>query len=152
MEAARVFKAIGARQVIASAGTPDRSQLLQPESVALTAALMAAGVPETAIVQESASKTTRDQALLVAPMLRAHNVGRFVLVTSPSHMHRALAAFRAVGLDPVPSASPLRSEHRAPPPMLLPDADSLSLTDQAVYEYAAIVYYWWSGWLRAPSR
>jgi uncharacterized SAM-binding protein YcdF (DUF218 family) len=152
MEGARVFKAIGARLIVASAGIPDGSRLLQPESVALTAALIAAGVPAAAIVQESASKTTRDQAVMVAPVLRAHGVGRFVLVTSPSHMRRALGAFRAEGLDPVPSASPIRSDHRARPPLLLPDSDSLSLTDQAVYEYAATVYYWWSGWLRAPSR
>jgi uncharacterized SAM-binding protein YcdF (DUF218 family) len=151
MEGARVFKAIDARLVIASAGAPDGSQLLQPESEALTGTLVAMGVPAAAIVQESVSKTTRDQAVLVGPMLRAHDVGRFVLVTSPSHMRRALAAFRAEGLDPVPSVSPIRSDHRHRPWLLQPDADSLLLTDQAVYEYAATVYYWWSGWLRAPS-
>jgi uncharacterized SAM-binding protein YcdF (DUF218 family) len=150
MEGARVFKAIGARLIIASAGIPDGSQLLQPESEALTAALVAAGVPPAAIVHESASKTTRDQAVLVGPLLRAHGVGRFVLVTSPSHMRRALAAFRAEGLDPVPSAAPIRSDHRPPPSLLLPNAEALLLTDQAVYEYAATLYYWWSGWLRAP--
>jgi uncharacterized SAM-binding protein YcdF (DUF218 family) len=152
MEGARVFKAIGARLVIASAGIPDGSRLLQPERVALTQVMIAAGVPATAIVQESGSKTTRDQAVLVGPILRAHDVRRFVLVTSPSHMRRALAVFRAEGFDPVPSVSPLRSEHRAPPPMLVPSADVLSLTDQAVYEYAATIYYWWSGWLRAPAQ
>jgi len=151
MEGARVFKAIGAKLVIASAGIPDNSRLLQPESEALAGAMIAAGVPAAAIVQETGSKTTRDQAVLVGPILRAHDVGRFVLVTSPSHMRRAVAAFRAAGLDPIPSAAPLRSEHRRAQPALLPNADALWLTDQAVYEYAATVYYWWSGWLRAPS-
>ena len=149
MEGARVFKAIGAKLVIASAGIPDNSQLLQPESEALAGTMIAVGVPATAIVQETGSRTTRDQAVLVGPILRAHDVGRFVLVTSPSHMRRAVAAFRAVGLDPIASAAPLRSEHRRPQPALLPNADALLLTDQAVYEYAATVYYWWSGWLRA---
>ena len=152
MEGARVFKAIGAKLVVASAGIPDNSQLLQPESEALARTMIAVGVPATAIVQETGSKTTRDQAVLVGPILRAHDVGRFVLVTSPSHMRRAMAAFRAVGLDPVPSAASMRSEHRRAPRALLPDADALGLTDQAVYEYAATVYYWWSGWLRAGSR
>ena len=152
MEAARVFKLIGASLVVASGGTPGGSELLQPESEPLRDAMIAVGVPATAIVQESASQTTRDQARLVAPVLRAHNAGRFVLVTSPTHMRRALAVFRAEGLDPVPSVAPLRSEHLKPPPLLLPSADALWLSDQVVYEYGATAYYWWSGWLRPASR
>ena len=149
MEAARVFTLIGARVLIASGGTPDGAQLLQPESVALRAALIEVGVPAAAIVEESASKTTRDQALLIGPLLRAHDAKGFVLVTSPAHMRRSLATFRAEGLDPVPSTAPMRSEHVKPPPLLLPDSDSLTLSDQVIYEYAATIYYWWSGWLRA---
>ena len=152
MEGARVFTLIGARLIVASGGTPDASELLQPESEALRNALVAVGVPETAIVQESGSKTTRDQARLVGPLLRAQGAGRFVLVTSPAHMRRSLAVFRAEGLDPVPSVAPLRSEHLRPPLWLLPDSESLWLSDQAAYEYATMVYYWWSGWLRAGSR
>ena len=148
MEGARVFTLIGARLIVASGGTPDGSELLQPESEALQSALVAVGVPATAIVQESGSKTTRDQARLVAPLLRAHNVGRFVLVTSPAHMRRSLAVFRAEGLDPVPSVAPLRSEHLRPPFWLLPDSESLWLSDQAAYEYATLIYYWVSGRLR----
>ena len=152
MEGARVFKLIGARLVVASGGTPDGTDLLQPESETLRDALISVGVPATAIVQESGSKTTRDQARLVAPVLRAHGAERFVLVTSPAHMRRALAVFRAEGLDPIPSVAPIRSEHLHSPTLLVPDADSLWLADQVLYEYAATVYYWWSGWLRAGSR
>ena len=152
MEGARVFKLIGARLLVASGGRPERGQIIRPESEALRDALIALGVPATAIVEESESKTTWDQARLVGPVLRAHGAGRFVLVTSPMHMRRAMAVFRAVGLDPVPSVSPMRPENDPSPPLLLPDADSLALSDQAIYEYAATAYYWWSGWLRAPSR
>jgi uncharacterized SAM-binding protein YcdF (DUF218 family) len=151
VEAARVFKLIGARLVIASGGVPNGTQQLQPESQTLREALIALGVPASAIVEESKSKTTRDQAVLVGPLLREHDVKGFVLVTSPPHMRRALAAFRAEGLDPVPSEAPLRSEHVRPSPMLLPDSDALILSDQVVYEYAATVYYWWSGWLRPEA-
>jgi uncharacterized SAM-binding protein YcdF (DUF218 family) len=152
MECARVFKLIGASLVVASGGKPGGSDLLQPESQPLRDAMIAVGVPATAIVQESGSQTTRDQARLVGPMLRAHNAQRFVLVTSPTHMRRALAVFRAEGLDPVPSVAPLRSEHLKPPALLLPSADALWLSDQVVYEYGATAYYWWSGWLRPASR
>jgi len=56
--------------------------------------------------------------------------------------------FRAVGLDPVASVAPIRSEVSMPPPPLLPNSESLSQSDDAVYEYAALAYYWVRGWLK----
>ena len=110
--------------------------------------MVEAGVPADRILEESASKTTRDQAVILGPLLSAHHVTRFVLVTSPTHMRRALAAFRAEGLDPVPSISPLASDNVDPPWWFLPNNFSLYTSDQAVYDYAANLYYWLRGWTR----
>ena len=74
-------------------------------------------------------------------------IDRFVLVTSPHHMKRSLGAFRAVGLDPVPSASRLRSETNDEFWTLIPSRQSLLISDGALYEYAAWLYYWGRGWL-----
>ena len=63
-------------------------------------------------------------------------------------MRRALAVFRAAGFDPVPSVSLFRSEQLDSPPLFLPNDDSLFLSDQAVYDYAATMLYWWRGWLK----
>jgi uncharacterized SAM-binding protein YcdF (DUF218 family) len=147
LEAARVFKLIGGRLLIASAGIPRPDLQLRPESEMLRDALVKTGVAPGAIVEESASRTTREQALAVGPMLRAHHVERFVLVTSPTHMRRSLAAFRAAGLNPVPSMAPVRSERLPPPPVVLPNGDSLWLSDDALYECAAWIYYWSRGWV-----
>lgn len=149
LEAARVSKLIDARLVVASGGT-SRPDLLLPESRMLRDALIDAGVPPERIVEESVSRTTREQAEQVPPVLRAHGIRRFVLVTSPVHMRRAIALFRSAGLDPVPSVSLMRSEHQKAPPLLLPSQDALDLSNAAVYDYAAWVYYWWNGWVRAP--
>src|SRR5262249_15141338 len=100
-----------------------------------------------AIVEERASRTTHEQALLIGPILRQHHVERFVLVTSPTHMRRSLAAFRAAGLTPAGSATPIRSESSPPIFPLLPDSDSLLMSDEALYEYAAWIYYWSHGWV-----
>lgn len=147
LEAARVSKVIGARLVVASGGVPRPDLLLLPESRMLREALIGAGVPPETIVEESISKTTREQVRLVPAVRRAHGVRRFVLVTSPVHMRRALALFRAEGLDPVPSVSLMRSEHLKPPPLLVPSEDALFVSNAAIYDYAAWVYYWWNGWL-----
>jgi uncharacterized SAM-binding protein YcdF (DUF218 family) len=152
LEGARVAKLIGARLVVASGGEPRPELQLKPESEMLAAALVAAGVPPDRIVEESTSKTTRDQARLIPAILKARGIDRFVLVTSPVHMGRSLALFRAQGVEPVPSAAPMRSEHLPPPSWILPSVGSLIVSDEALYDYAAWMYYWWKGWLRPAKR
>jgi uncharacterized SAM-binding protein YcdF (DUF218 family) len=149
LEAARVSELIGARLVVASAGIPRPDLQMLPESVMLRDALVAAGVPPEKIVQESESKTTREQAELVPAILRAHAARQFVLVTSPTHMRRALTLFRAAGFDPVPSISLVRSEQLSEPSLVIPSDDALRQSGQAFYEFAAWAYYWWNGWLKA---
>ena len=41
--------------------------------------------------------------------------------------------------------SPFRSENVPPPPTWLPNVESMSISDEAVYEYAALTYYWARG-------
>ena len=108
LEGARVFKLIGARVLIVSGGIPRPDRQFRPESEMLRDVMLKVGVAPGAVIEESQSKNTYDQAMLIAPMLRANNIQRFVLVTSPTHMRRSLALFRAVGFDPVPSPSPIR--------------------------------------------
>jgi len=146
LEAARVAKTIGARVVIASGGIPRPDLQLKPESELLRDVLIKAGVAPDVIVEDSQSKTTREQAMFAAPLLRARNVQRFVLVTNAAHMRRSLAVFRAAGLDPVSSAWPASSLEVAPAEVLMPNSLSLWQSDNAIYEYAATIYYWLRGW------
>ena len=151
LEGARVAKLIGAKLVVASGGVPRPDLQLKPESEMIADILIAAGVPADRVLQESSSKTTRDQARIVSGMLRERGFGQFVLVTSPVHMSRSLALFRVQGIDPVPSVSLMRSEHLPRPSPVLPDAASLIASDEALYDYLAWIYYWWKGWLRTPA-
>lgn len=146
LEAARVHHLIEARLVIVSGGIPTPGRLLKPESEMLRDALITAGVPADHIVQDNAARTTREHPQTVGPILQSHHVGRFVLVTSPTHMRRALTVFRAAGLDPVPSVSLLRSENLQPAAWIVPTEEFLYISDQATYEYGAWLYYWWKGW------
>jgi uncharacterized SAM-binding protein YcdF (DUF218 family) len=151
LEGARVAKLIGARLVVASGGEPRPDLVQKPESEMLGAVLMAAGVPADRIVEESSSKTTREQARLIPTLLRERGIDRFVLVTSPVHMGRSLALFRAQGIDPVPSVSPMRSEHLPAPSFIVPEQSTLAVSDEALYDYMAWIYYWWKGWLRGQA-
>jgi uncharacterized SAM-binding protein YcdF (DUF218 family) len=151
LEGVRVFKLIGARVLIVSGGVPRPTRQLHAESRQLRDAVVKAGVPAASVVEESQSTSTREQARLVGPILREQRIHRFVLVTSPMHMRRALAVFRAAGFDPVASIAPVRSEQLLPPYSLVPDGESWMLSDMAVYDYFALVYYWGRGWLK-PAR
>jgi uncharacterized SAM-binding protein YcdF (DUF218 family) len=148
LEGVRVFKLIGARVLIVSGGSPRPDRQVQPESGLLRDLALKTGIPPLSIIEESQSKNTREQATLVGPILRGRGIQRFVLVTSPMHMRRSLAVFRAAGLDPVASVAPLRSEQLLPPHWLVPNDESWWLSDMAVYDYVALGYYWWQGWLK----
>jgi uncharacterized SAM-binding protein YcdF (DUF218 family) len=150
LEAARVYKLIGARLVVASGGIPFPDSQLKPESEMLRDLLVAAGVPVDRIVQESDSRTTRDEAQLLKVMLSSRGIDRFVLVTSPTHMRRARAIFQAEGMHPIPSISRLYSDDVTHPPLLLPSSGSRYLSDVAIYDYAASIYYWLRGWTTPP--
>jgi uncharacterized SAM-binding protein YcdF (DUF218 family) len=106
---------IGARILIVSGGIPNPRRQFRPESEMLRDVMVKVGVAPGAIIEESKSRTTREQALNIGPLLRASNVQRFVLVTTPSHMRRSLGLFRTAGLDPVPSLAPVRSDGVSPP-------------------------------------
>ena len=147
LEAARVYKLLGARFVIVSGGIADEKLELRPEGEQMATALAAAGVPADRILLDLRAKTTHDHPRTIRPILDANQIRRFVIVTSPMHMRRALAVFRAAGFDPVPSVSLLRSEQLRPPPLFLPNDDSIVLSDQSLYDYAATALYWWRGWL-----
>jgi uncharacterized SAM-binding protein YcdF (DUF218 family) len=148
LEAARVYKLIGARYVVVSGGIGDPKAELRPEGDQMVVELVAAGVPADRILLDPDARNTHDHPRTVRPLVEVHQIRRFVLVTSPMHMRRALAVFRAAGFDPVPSVSLLRSDHLDPPPFFLPNDDSMELSDSAIYDYAALTLYWWRGWLK----
>jgi uncharacterized SAM-binding protein YcdF (DUF218 family) len=106
------------------------------------------GIPIDRILIDSEAKTTHDHPRTVGPLLEAHHVRRFVIITSPMHMRRSLGVFRRQGYDPVGSASVLQSDQLVARPFFLPNDDSILLSNQALYEYAASVMYWWRGWTK----
>ena len=150
IEAARVYRLLGDPLVFLSGGITDPTPGAAPESAAYREAIIELGVPATRIVTESQSHTTREQATILEGMLRERGIARFVLVTSPLHMGRSLATFRALGLDAVPSPAPLFSDRLRAPFPLLPNDGALEIGNDVVYEWAARVYYWSNGWTRLP--
>jgi uncharacterized SAM-binding protein YcdF (DUF218 family) len=148
LEAARVYRLVAPPAVIASGGIVDPEARRAPEAEVLAAGLVRLGIPRDRIILESRSRTTREQAMNVAEMLKKRRVTRFLLVTTADHMPRARATFRELGLDPVPCVSRFAiATHPSLWQRLRPSINALRQSDWACYEYLARIYYWWQGWL-----
>jgi uncharacterized SAM-binding protein YcdF (DUF218 family) len=132
--------------VILSGGDTQHLTPPRTEASAYRDAAIRLGVPPDRIVLEDRSQTTREEALELKGLLGARGIGRFVLVTSPTHMRRAMLALRAVGLDPIPSPSPLRTTLPSRW-SLLPDRESFGVSDAATYDACAFIYYRLRSWI-----
>jgi uncharacterized SAM-binding protein YcdF (DUF218 family) len=148
LEALRLYRLLHPRVVIVSGGIADGRTELRPEAEQMANVLEQGGVPADRVVIDTAAKSTHDHPRTVGPLLAARRVQRFIIITSPMHMKRSLAVFRAQGYDPVGSVSALQSEQLAARPFFVPNDDSTLLSNQALYEYAARVMYRFRGWLK----
>jgi uncharacterized SAM-binding protein YcdF (DUF218 family) len=149
LEAARVYALLSDPLVIVTGGTVGPARAGRPEGGALVETLVRAGVPRDRVLLDTTSANTRAHAVNVSAILRARGISRFVLVTSATHLRRAMLAFRNVGLQPVPSAAPLRSadDARTGLSRWMPDRNSLWISEQAVYDAVGLAYYWIRGWV-----
>jgi uncharacterized SAM-binding protein YcdF (DUF218 family) len=152
IEGVRVYTLLGDPILIVSGGNTQHLTPPRPEAAALRTAAIELGVPASRIVVEDQSRTTREQALILKDLLARRHIDRFVLVTTANHMSRSLATFRAVGLDPVPSAAAVRGRDSEDSSALIPRREMLLISDGALYEYVAWVYYWGHGWLKRETR
>lgn len=116
------------------------------------------GVPDEALLLEKSSWNTYENAEESAAILEEHNIERAILVTSAIHMPRAYAAFAQSGRTIIPAptdfwVSQAEWDYYTQPKLsvqlmnLLPSAQDLSLTTQAIKEYIGIVVYTVRGWL-----
>lgn len=69
------------------------------EADAMASALLARGLPPSALRRERASRTTAENARFCADLLAADQVRAVWLVSQPFHGRRARLLFRRVGLD-----------------------------------------------------
>lgn len=118
-----------------------------PEAEAIARQLEELGIPARALVLETASRTTRENALGAAEILSQRGARRVLLVTSALHMARALATFRSAGIEafPAPTDHQVAAEGRG---LLdgLPSPDALVTFTAALKEQVGLLVYRLRGW------
>lgn len=132
--AAKLWHARRAPLIVASGGYDPRSHT-QSEAEAMRDLLVAFGIPARAIVLESTSRNTRQNATQTARLLDERGLRKILLVTSASHMKRALVHFREAGLEAVPVPTDHASIDFADLRRFVPSAHALELSTRALKEW-----------------
>ena len=138
--ALKLFKVGKAPLLIASGG--NRPGLIS-EAQVMARLLSELGVPRDAILVETGSRNTYQNAVNTQAILEAQGIDRVLLVTSAFHMRRAVAVFRALEIDVLPAPTDYEvvgMEHRIL--NWLPDAEALFRTTYSVKEYIGLVVNW----------
>ena len=127
----------------------------EAESMATILELM--GIPRSAMILESKSLNTHENAVFTKEILKREDIDRVLLVTSAAHMPRSLAIFRKQGINAIAAPADFLVSDRnlieagassqSRILSLIPKSDSLDLTTQAIKEYIGTIIYRLRGWL-----
>jgi uncharacterized SAM-binding protein YcdF (DUF218 family) len=148
IEAVRVFQLTDPEWIISSGGLIASSPSTEANGQTMRDGLVRLGVPASRVQVETESRTTREQATIVGRMLRSLSINEAILVTSEAHMRRALASFRAVGVNAVPAVArnPFHGPNRAA--RWLPTSEGFAEGAFVAHETLGLSYYWLRGWAR----
>ncbi len=113
-----------------------------PEAEVLADVALTLGVGEENILLESVSKDTEDQAQNIRKIAKLHENERFVLVTSASHMPRAVALFRSSGMQPIPAPIDfwIKNPKGVNPKNFFPTASGLRKMERVFHEYLGLAW------------
>jgi len=98
------------------------------------------GVGSEDIVLETKAIDTKDHPIYVKEIV---GKDKFILVTSASHMPRAMALFRKHGMDPIPAPTNYmvkKTEGGLRPGVFFPSAGSLGKAGRAIHEYLGMLW------------
>ncbi len=112
--------------------------------------LLQIGIPDSVIIMEPHSRNTHENATFVKPILDSlcpH--GRYLLITSASHMPRALKCFEKVGIPVTPYSADRYSGPRkfVFDHMFIPDKWALVSWDVLIHEWIGYISYKIAGYI-----
>jgi uncharacterized SAM-binding protein YcdF (DUF218 family) len=111
------------------------------EAQVLAAAAVSLGAPEDRMVLESQSCDTIDEVRALRAVLGEE---RFVLITSATHLPRAMAMFKQAGMNPIPAPTDylVRDEASGMSVVLglIPHAGAGLMAERALHEYLGLFW------------
>jgi uncharacterized SAM-binding protein YcdF (DUF218 family) len=147
-QAYALWRAGKGRVILISGGNLPWDNAEKPEAALAAEMLEAVGVPPDSVIVEGESRNTHENAVNTATLWREKGFRSGFLVTSAVHMPRALATFRAAGLDltPWPAAVQVRGPLVQNIFDLMPDPTALAMTSASAKEWLGLLVYRLQGW------
>jgi uncharacterized SAM-binding protein YcdF (DUF218 family) len=143
LHALRLYRAGKADYILVTGGHVFPQPELESEAWYSRELLALWGVPESAILIETESRNTIQNAQFSAQILSEQGWNDALLVTSATHMHRSLLAFRNAGIEvtPVPTDF-IAVEINAPEALYwVPTVGAMAGTTHALREYLGRLWY-----------
>ena len=130
VEGVRLCRKLAGCKLILSGGPPAMAQTMGKIALSL-------GIPQQEIILEEHSLNTEQEARFIKPTV---GTTPFVLVTSASHMPRAMDLFRSLGMRPIaaPTDYLAKPSYRLVPDDIYPGYYGLYEITRTVYEYLGI--------------
>ena len=139
LEAVRLYYLMDRPKIVISGGSGNPFVKVS-EAALMRELLLDLGIPNQRILIEGDSRNTFENAKAVQ-RLELHQP--LLLITSASHMARALKVFKALGMSPSPVPCDFRARWSSDDPLrFLPSAGALATSTAAIYEYLGT---WWYG-------
>jgi uncharacterized SAM-binding protein YcdF (DUF218 family) len=111
-----------------------------PAANTMREVMVAEGVPESLVWMEDRSRSTYENALFGAEILRRKGIRRIVLVTEAYHMPRSERAFRKQGIDVIPAPCNFTTVEPGPKG-LMPSADAVLTNEFTLHELFGLAWY-----------
>jgi uncharacterized SAM-binding protein YcdF (DUF218 family) len=127
-----IWREVKTGKLILSGGPPAAAQAMKDVAISL-------GIPQQEIILEEKSRNTEQEARFIKPMVGSTP---FILVTSASHMPRAMGLFQKLGMHPIAAPTDYLAKTGGPfsPDEFYPGAGGLSEAERAVYEYLGMAW------------
>lgn len=153
LHALRLFRADKAPYLLFCGGTIEAlTGTLESEAWQYLQLALETGVASEQIVLEERSRNTYENALYAEQVMAARGWKSALLVTSASHMPRAMAVFKTLGIEVVAAPTDVRVVVDSFSFFaLLPSAYGLGQSSTAAKEYVGWWVYWLRGWIHLPA-
>lgn len=146
--AAELYHARPGSKLLLSGGKVDPTRVGPQLAEAMKELMERLGVSAKDIQLESTSRSTYENAVESARMLKQGNVEKVVLVTDAAHLPRAMRCFHAQGIEAVPWGCRYRARPLRWSPMLfVPNPSAADGTQAAFHEWVGLAWYRLRGWI-----
>ncbi len=146
----KLYKTGKAKKLMIVSGSGSILNPEEKEALFVKDYLIKIGIPSSDLIIESESKNTRENAVKTAEILNEHYpTGKFILLTTASHMPRAKRCFNKVGLK----TTPFSVDQKAGPRkfvfdhLFIPSIESLRAWNILTKEWAGLISYKLAGYI-----